>query len=171
MAFDEAPLTVYGVAADLLECARAELAGTAAGAPERRCVVPGGAASFEDCCAGQLTVHARRTFASSSFPNEDRAVQPCFAGLVAVEYVVTILRCAPTGKGPKPPTCEQLDASARTTMADAAAVRRGVACCLHENRQKVVAVLGAQPFVAPQGGCVGSELSVTVGLFDGCPCQ
>lgn len=183
------PLAVHEVAEAILGCVCAALDETAAqvedypGCPCRACVVPGLAAwdSCADPCTGetggQLTVNVARIYASSNFPSQDAQVQGvrgCTpAPVTAVEYVVTLLRCAPLPDvNGCPPSCEELAAAARTVHIDGVTVMNALLCCLPNTstaRRGRKFVLGAQRVIGPEGGCVGVEQRVTVAL-PGCKC-
>lgn len=107
------PLAVQQLAETVLGCVCATLEAVACevadqpGCPCRACVVPGASAwdGCNDLCGardpgGQLTVHVARIHPTVAFPLEDRQVQGvrnCAAPTaIAVDLVVTLLRCAPT---------------------------------------------------------------------------
>ncbi|MEZ3180813.1 hypothetical protein KYY02_19595 [Streptomyces pimonensis] len=184
-----AALAVHEIADAILACVCAALDETAAeiddfpGCPCRACVVPGTPAwdSCEDPCTGetggQLSVNVARMYPSSSFPAQDAEVQGvrgCTpAPITAVEYVVTLLRCAPlpTERG-CPPSCDELAEAARITHVDAAVIMNALLCCLpgtSSSRRGRKFVLGQSRIVGPEGGCVGVEQRVTVAL-PGCKC-
>src|SRR5690606_34978059 len=183
------PTAVHDIAQDILGCVCAAMTDAAAevddypGCPCRHCVVPGTPAwdSCEDPCTGevggQLTVNLARMWPSSDFPREDRRVlglrgRPP-APPTAVELVVTVLRCAPyPDAGGCPPSCEELEAAARTVHIDAAVVHNALLCCLPHTapgRRGRRFVLEPARTIGPQGGCVGIEQRVTVAL-PGCGC-
>lgn len=147
------------------------------GCPCRSCVVAG-VPAWEDCqdpcsgeAGGQLTVHLERMYPSSRFPEEDRQVRgtpgcPQVA-TTAAEFVVTVLRCAPMGTADGcPPTCEELEETARTVHVDASVVYSALLCCLPHTagRRGRRFILGQSRTVGPEGGCVGVEQRVTVAL-------
>ncbi|MGW3971216.1 hypothetical protein ACWEFD_18190 [Streptomyces ardesiacus] len=162
------------------------------GCPCRSCLVPGLPAwdSCDDPCnqapaegaGGQLSVNVARLYTSTEFPTADRTVPPtqtrgrltCSAPpALAVELMVTLLRCAPSfDERGCPPTCEELGAAARILHTDLVVVRNAVECCLPttgaQRRGRVVFV-GETRTVGPEGGCVGLEQRVTVAL-PGCGC-
>lgn len=165
---------IYRVGAKLLDCACTMLAQTQFGCPPRICLVPGESPSVENCCAGQgqLTVNVARIFESRSFPVADAGTPAnCDVPLEVVVYEVEVWRCAPVGSPHSPPTCDALDDTARITMSDMTAVRWGIKCCLN-NVASVSDVLPSgyrwtfeeHITKGPEGGCVGSSLSVVVGL-------
>jgi len=168
------PSTFIDVLRALLECARVELAATAAGAPDttRVCAVPG-ALAWDECQCGQLSGTITRIYRSSQFPAGAQLVSTargCGPPYVVADMAITILRCAPTvDSGSRGPTCDQLEDAARTWFADAFAVRHGVMCCAEDMKvANTVAAfaLGSQHALGPEGGCVGSELAVSVGMWD-----
>ena len=184
------PLAVHHLAQDVLACVCAALNETAAdvedaaGCPCRACVVPG-TPSWEDCAdpcsgetGGQLTVHVRGMWPSSSFPSEDREVRGlrgCLpSAATAVELVVTLLRCAPVGtEDGCPPECIEWEEVARQVHLDATSVFNALMCCLPATapgRRGRRFVLGRQRTIGPQGGCVGIEQPVTVALPGCAPC-
>ncbi|MFF4292085.1 hypothetical protein ACFY0N_00340 [Streptomyces vinaceus] len=184
------PLAVHDLAEDVLACVCVALDQAAVDVPDqpgcpecRSCLVPGQVAfdSCEDPCGptpqtgGQLSVSIARVFPSTSFPNEDREVRGLRGctppTLLAVELVVTLLRCAPgpTDEG-CPPTCDELTAAARILSVDLVTVYNALLCCLPDTAPTPRGrryVIGASKTIGPEGGCVGLEQRVTVGLY-GC---
>lgn len=183
------PLAVHEVADAILGCVCAALGEAAGeiedfpGCPCRACVVPGTPAwdSCIDPCTGetggQLTVSVARLYPSSNFPDLSTAVQGvrgCTpAPITAVEYVVTLLRCAPLPDANGcPPSCDEQAAAARITHIDAAVIMNALLCCLpgtSTTRRGRKFVLGQARILGPDGGCVGVEQRVTVAL-PGCSC-
>jgi hypothetical protein len=162
------------------------------GCPCRSCLVPGLPAwdSCEDPCGsapaegagGQLSVHVARLFPSTEFPTADRTLPPTQARgrtlcatptRMAVELVVTLLRCAPTmSENGCPPTCEEQSQAALILHRDLVAVHNALECCLPatgDHRRGRVVFVGEARTVGPEGGCVGLEQRVTVAL-PGCGC-
>lgn len=188
------PSTLYEIAEDILGCVCAALDQTAAnnggllGCPDcRTCVVPG-LPSWDDCngaCSGstggQLTVSWDAAWASTvqTFPAEDRVVRDlraCQVPVMAAEFIVTLLRCAPVGDLDTgcPPSCEDLAASARQLSADAFTVYNSVLCCVPRTspaRRGRRFMMGRQRVLGPEGGCVGIEQRVTVELPGCAPCD
>lgn len=188
------PFTIHDTGRQILDCVCTALDDVAAantgllGCPTcRRCVVPG-VPSWEDCggeCSGdptgQLTVSWDGPWAStvSTFPAEDRQIRDnrqCVLPVMAVQFTVTLLRCAPVGDLDTgcPPSCEDLEAAARQLSADGVTVYNAVLCCVpqtstaHRGRRFV---MGRQRVLGPEGGCGGVEQRVTVEL-PGCdPCD
>jgi hypothetical protein len=179
------PFAVFDIAVHIKECVLEWLAITGSGVPERACVVSGEVA-WDDCECGQLTVAIVDEFESSGTSlarsvTDTPGRRACGPPLYTANYIVTILRCAPTGTNTAPPTCEELEAFARGATEDAWAVRAGVICCLDDaisqrlpNGTKLYRdfVVGTQTRVGPQGACGGSALPVAVTIDNGCyPCS
>jgi hypothetical protein len=130
-----------------------------------------GVLAWDGCDCGVLAVQVTRVYPSRSFPTDASGApdfQACPVLYLAVDMTVTVLRCAPSPDDyGRPPSCDQLAVSAATWRADAATVRAALACCLPVLRDAGImeefALRGLRP-VGPEGGCVGSEQSLTVGL-------
>jgi hypothetical protein len=156
-------------------CVLAALAATDAGAPARVCEVAGQLA-WDNCDCGVLAVTVDRMYPSTMFPQQAPPVQlaaACPPPYEAVDLAVTVLRCAPgpDGQG-RSPSCTQLDAASLTWFLDVDAVRQALACCLVGLRDAdtvVDFVLRDTVPLGPEGGCVGSETRLAVGLAN-CPC-
>jgi hypothetical protein len=176
------PTGLYDLAQTILACVCAELDATAeliegqSGCPARSCVVPGtvawdgcdGACDVVSC--GQLSVSIARTYASTNFPVEDRTVlglRGCTPPpTTAAEIVITLLRCTPTLDGNGcPPSCEEMDASAKVLCTDLATVSTALVRCLPGTAPRGRRfVLGQSRVLGPEGGCAGVEQRVTVAL-------
>lgn len=177
---------VLGCVCEALQATAVEVEGQP-GCPCRACVVPGQPAwdncgnpcDQEDEVGGQLSVSVVRLYPSSlaQFPAEDRQVlgtKTCvLPQLIAVEVLVTLLRCAP---GPSedgcPPTCEELALAAQILHTDMTTVHNALMCCVpatSSRRRGQIFIVGQQKTVGPQGDCVGLEQRLTVGL-PACPC-
>lgn len=179
------PFAVYDIAVKIKECVLPWLETTSKGLPERSCVISGELA-WDECECGQLTVAIQNEFEASgtNLPRsgtETPGRRACGPPLYTANYLVTMLRCAPTGTNTAPPTCDELEAFARMTTEDAWAVRAGVICCLDEaitgklpngTRLYHDFVVGTQTRIGPQGACGGSQLPVSVTINNGCyPCN
>ena len=156
------------------------------GCPDcRACVVPGEVA-WDDCSnpctgqgsGGQLAVSVGRTYLSSNFPADDRTLlgaKTCVAPPnLAVEVIVTLLRCAPEPDvNGCPPSCEALAEAARVAHTDLVTIINALVCCLPDtttgrNRRRFV--MGAGRMLGPAGGCVGVEQRVTIAVPSCYPC-
>jgi hypothetical protein len=179
------PFAVFDIATHIKECVLVWLETTSKGLPERACVISGELA-WDNCECGQLTVAIQNEYESSGTTvpragTETPGRRSCGPPLYVANFMVTMLRCAPTGKNTEPPTCDELEAFARAATEDAWAVRAGVICCLDEaistrlpNGTKLYRdfVVGTQTRVGPQGACGGSQLPVAVTIDNGCyPCE
>lgn len=179
------PFAAYDIATAIKDCAYDWLSTTTSGAPDRSCVVAG-AIAWDDCECGQLAVSLVSNYeASGTTTPRAGTITPgrreCGPPLFVINFLVSILRCAPTGTNTAPPTCAELDAAARIAAEDAWAVRAGVICCLTEAVKEQLPngtrlyrdfVVGEQSWVGPQGACMGSELPVSVTIDNGCyPCD
>lgn len=155
--------TYFDLAAHLLGCVCEALEETTCGCPEWRAVVAG-QPSWDVCCEGQLYVAVENVYPSLVFPAATAEPVRCGAPLAAT-LVVGIARCAVSmdDRG-NPPTCEAQSSQAVRVYEDAEAVMRGTICCLAELSRDALSVVGAQSFIGPSGGCVGSELRVSVQL-------
>lgn len=179
------PLAVFDIAKHIKECVLMWLETTSQGLPDRACVISGELA-WDECECGQLTVAIENEFeaVATSVPRagtETPGRRACGPPLYTANFMVTMLRCAPTGTDTAPPTCEALEDFAQIATEDAWAVRAGVICCLDEaistrlpNRTKLYRdfVVGTQTRVGPRGACGGSQLPVAVTIDNGCyPCS
>ena len=169
---------VLGVQTQLLSCAYSALgAVTGVGLPQRVAVTPG-PPTWDGCDCGLLTVHASRLYTSTTFPADaggETSQRRCGNPYLAVDVTVSIVRCAPTfGVNSAPPTVEKEIEAARVLWDDAAAVLSGVACCLqtlYDARTIHEYVVRQQVVIGPEGGCVGTDTSLTVGFVNGCMCK
>ncbi|WP_331724200.1 hypothetical protein OG416_35395 (plasmid) [Streptomyces longwoodensis] len=184
---------VQEMAQDVLACVCAALQDAAAqvdgqpGCPCRSCLVPGLVSwnSCDDPCTpvpaeqagGQLSVSVARLYQSTDFPTPDRGPARAAArgrsacvppAPLAVELLVTLLRCAPTmDEGGCPPSCDERGDVARILHTDMAVVYNALLCCLPATsgrRRGRVVFVGESKTVGAQGGCVGLEQRVTVAL-------
>jgi hypothetical protein len=170
---------VYDLAAALRDCVADTLEASAtAGLPERVCVVPG-AIAWDDCQCGQLAVTVTRLYPSNRFPQElsgqgSDVPSRCGAALLGVDLTVQVVRCAPSPTDADPAVaCAALEATAQMVLDDAYWTRVGVVCCLRDLEDETTItdwLVRAQTPAGPQGGCVGSDLAVTVAVPYDCPC-
>lgn len=171
------PLTLFNLAGDVLECVRERIVDIA-GLPsfDRVCVVPGEIA-WDACDCGQLTINNPSQFSSNNFPapipGGDQT--QCGAPVIASTFTITALRCSPSpDKNGHPPTCAALSNAAELLYQDKYYMRAAVICCLANLQRTHVLemyTVGSITEVGPRGGCVGAELSFTVGLINDCPCE
>lgn len=179
------PFAAFDIAEHIKDCVLDWLETTSKGLPERACVISGETA-WDNCECGQLTVAIQNEFESSAanIPRSSTTTpgrRACGPPLYTINYMITMVRCAPTGTSTKPPTCDELEVFARMATEDAWAVRAGVICCLDEAISKKLPngtklyedfVVGTQTRIGPQGACGGSQLPVAVVIQNGCyPCE
>lgn len=168
------PATLVADASEaILDCVVASLDESPAQSPARAYISVGEPA-WDDCCDGQVAVWWSLVYPSSTFPDSDTRPVQCPSPITAIEFQVEIVRCAPgpdqNGVGP---SVEALMESARLTDLDARAVWLGVMCCLRTHKEHPdnwSSIVAGQVPVGPEGGCVGSRLTFTVGVIDGCGC-
>lgn len=153
----------------------AALTATDAGAPQRVCEVAG-ALAWDACDCGLLAVTVDRIVQSRAFPADAPPVDMsagCPPPYLAASLTVTVLRCAPPpDRVGNPPTCEALDLAAQVWVTDLDATRRAIACALADLRTAGTIeeyTLGDQTPAGPEGGCVGFDTHLTVGLVN-CLC-
>lgn len=185
------PESVNELATAVLECVCQALDATASavagqpGCPCRACVVPGPPPwdSCGDPCdaagvtGGQLSVHVSRIYPTTDFPTETREVlglKSCSPTRIAVELVVTLLRCVPISDDQSgcPPTCEETAAAARVIQIDSATVLTALMCCVPSigpRHRGPLYVIGQQKTLEPRGDCGGIEQRVTIAL-PSCAC-
>lgn len=137
--------------------------------PCRYGVVPGSIA-WDGCECGALYVSVLNTFLSDVFPMmlEEPVGVGCDASQEVAVITVQVLRCAP---GPdtagNPPTPAQLDTCAQQIAADsfnAVAAVEKVLCGMKNKDDILEYLLRETAPVGPDGGCVGTEINVSVAL-------
>lgn len=162
----------FDLAEMLLECAASGLQNdTTLGVPAYRAVVIG-EASHDNCCEGQLTVAYTRQFPSSQFPEEDFFTTTCGPPYTVLEYDIEHIICSPTINGlGRFPAAQAITENAKEVLIAARAIWAAVACCLQANLRDFNSVMRAQEAITPEGGCVGSRLTVWIGLTTGCGCE
>ena len=158
---------------ELGECVAAALADTTAGPPDRICLVVPGTIAWDKCQCGQLALTVNRFYWASSVTLQQQSdfggSSDCGLPFLVMDVTVSIARCAPTGdvKNELAPSCQELQDAARVWHEDAQAVRLGAGCCLKamEDEGDISGFgLIEQKAVGPEGGCVGSDLRVLIGL-------
>lgn len=132
--------------------------------PISRSYVAAGDIAWDDCC-GMLVVAPERVYRSQTFPAEATDEEICFGGYIAVDYVVLVVRCVPTvtDQG-RAPSVSSLQAAYDSILEDAAVIYNAVTGDLPDYwvRSSV-----AQTFVGAQGGCIGVETRLTIGIEQG----
>lgn len=165
---------VFDLLSNILACAYAGIDHDAPLDINRQCVVPGEIV-WDNCQCGQLVIAESRRFPSNAFPLEqvDHTAE-CGAAWLVLDAKLNLTRCAPAiDVNGNPPKCVDLTASAKQLSKDMTDIRQAVECCLDGmyNANQIIAYeLGAQEIVGPEGGCVGSELTIFIGVPNGCGC-
>ncbi len=160
---------------EILTCVNDAVSATAAGPPQRACIVPGEVV-WDDCTCGMLAVNWRVLGRSDVFPSSaaDTSQTNCASRYVTVQVGVTMLRCAtgPDENG-NAPTCAALSADAFALTADAVAIRDALSCCLHsmyEARDLADYAIGTTLAQGPAGACDGSFTDLIIGFVGGGCC-
>ncbi len=149
------------------ELAKSGLPGLCVCAP-----VPGPIAVMDRCgqcaddsgCGGQGWVRFVTEFPSKAFPQPDDGTGTCDSPM-AYTLEVGIARCLPVGttsaiNGFQPPTTEDQVLATRLQMADNAAIKRAIQCCVE--RLDVSYLLGASIPMQATGDCGGTVWNVTI---------
>jgi hypothetical protein len=130
--------------------------------PINRAYVAAGQIAWDDCC-GMLVVGPERVFRSVEFPSEATGPEYCDKGELTLDLVAVLVRCVPVvnDRG-QAPTGQALNEAYTSIMEDAAVVWNAIDCAelpLDWMRANL-----SQTFVGAQGGCIGVETRVTIGL-------
>lgn len=138
-------------------------------APTRHGVVPG-AIAWDECDCGMLAVSLNTVYLSEIFPNPvAQRVGACDAPYEVGEFVIQIVRCAPSPQGDDfAPSVADLDASAQEVLLDAYELLKAASVKLCQmNSARDISDFMLRPLTAqgPLGGCVGNELRVLVSLI------
>lgn len=137
-------------------------------------VVPGPMAVLEACgscsgtgkgaCGGQGWVRFDSEYPSNTFPQPDTRGGTCNSPMAYV-LEVGIARCLPVGKangitGATPPSMEEMVAATRLQMADKAAMKAAIQCCLDDG--DLTYSLGTYRTIQATGDCGGGLWTVTI---------
>ena len=139
----------------------------------RACVVPG-AIAWDAADCGQLAVSLGQVNPSNDFPaTETLPLGNCTPALEIADIVIQVVRCVPgIGEaadqlGGLAPTCEELDGAAQVVTQDSHELMVSVTNYLQTLRNTVSAIdyiTGPTVVMGPEGGIVGNEMRVQVGL-------
>jgi len=128
--------------------------------PVRQAYVGAGLVAWDDCC-GMLVVAPERIYRTAIFPIEGPDAQGCYDGLIAVSLVVLLVRCVPvlddSGRAPTP---EALGTAYGEVLSDAGLVWNE----LSSWPEGWESAGQSQTFIGAEGGCIGVESRITVGL-------
>lgn len=128
----------------------------------QRAYVAAGQVAWDDCC-GMLVVAPERVYRSQSFPTEFIGQEVCDTGWLNIGLVVLLVRCIPTvdDRG-RAPSGKALDDAYQMILEDAGVVWNALQCAeLPDDWQKANL---SQGFVGAEGGCVGVETRIIVGV-------
>jgi hypothetical protein len=164
---------VYPTMIALSACLCAELDASGLGGACFCGIIPGSQVVLDVCascgkdkaCPGQAWVRLVSAFPSTIFPDADHTVATCLSPL-AYNLEVGVARCFPQGKsnsitGFTPPTLDEQVNATRLQMADMAAMKRAIQCCMTRN-DDITYALGQYTPMTVGGGCGGGTWSVTV---------
>lgn len=139
-------------------------------------VVPGPMAVLESCgacaksggdkCGGQGWVRLTNEFPSSDFPTADQSGSNCNTPS-AYTLEVGVARCLPSGSansisGYTAPSLEALTEATRLQMADKAAMKAAIRCCLDDDDFDFSYTLGQYQPMQASGDCGGGFWTVTI---------
>lgn len=152
------------------------LATTPEGRPERVCLLVPGSIAADECDCGQLALTIQRKYGSDNFPVEatrDESVPGCPPPILCAVVTISLLRCVPNpDDNGTSPTCMALQAAAVGQDIDDATIRRTLYCHLAGLEDASVIVgytVGATTATGPEGGCGGSDTTITIGV-NNCGC-
>jgi len=124
--------------------------------------VAAGTVAWDNCC-GQLVVAPERVYRTARFPLEGPDENGCYDGLIALDLVVLLLRCVPVidSDGSVPDDVE-LGAAYASILQDAAVIWDVLATTALPDWWD--RANQTQTFVGAEGGCIGVESRVTLGV-------
>ena len=153
----------------VLASVRGKLTATPTGWPSsaRSYLVPG-ALAWDDCQCGLLAIEWQTANYTAVFPNPRPILADGCKPYLALQLLVTVLRCAPNpnDRG-EPPTPEALHDAAIVNLDDVEAVLLGTseaASTLESNHVILEYSLGQVAPAGPQGGCVGVTQQIYLGF-------
>lgn len=128
----------------------------------QRAYVAAGQVAWDDCC-GMLVVAPERVYRSVVFPGEFNEREICDLGWLNVDLVVLLVRCVPVvdDRG-RAPSQHALDESYKSLLEDSAVVWNVLQCLFMPDEWEKANL--SQQFVGADGGCVGVETRLTIGV-------
>lgn len=128
----------------------------------QRSYVAAGQIAWDDCC-GMLVVAPERVYRSQIFPTEFVDREICDRGWLNLDLLILLVRCVPTvdDRG-RAPSQTQLDQAYKKILDDAGVVWNAVQCAGLPDEWEKAGL--SQAFVGADGGCIGIETRVTVGI-------
>ena len=130
--------------------------------PITRAYVATGAVAWDDCC-GMLVVTPETVYRSIAFPSENGNEEFCYAGEIAMNLNVLLMRCVPVmdNQG-RPPSAASLDAAYEKLLVDSSVIWNAITLAeLPENWERAGV---RQTFVGADGGCIGVETRLSLGI-------
>ena len=130
--------------------------------PLQLAYVGAGQIAWDNCC-GMLVVAPEKIYRSVAFPNEAIGEEFCFEGQLTQDFVILLVRCVPTvdDRG-RAPSQHDLNEAHKSLIEDAAVVWNAVTCAdLPDDWQRANV---SQTFVGADGGCIGVETRLTIGI-------
>lgn len=124
--------------------------------------VGAGLLAWDDCC-GMLVVVPERIYRTARWPAEGPDENNCYGGELAVQLVVLWLACIPTvdDRG-RAPSAAALQAAYTEFLRAAAVIWNAMLGLPDEWRW--LSTGQSQTFLGTEGGCIGVETRLTVGL-------
>ena len=166
MAFDDKVITPR--AARLVGCLAREVAQLPK-PPKYVGLRPGAQASImlsrfkDECCEGLAWVRLAGVVPSSTqnWPSADVTPQGnCGTKMLALNFEIGLVRCAPAKPADKMPSVEEWNAVAEATYLDYIAMTRAI-CCFQDGYRFLTLVGGYTP-LGVDGNCVGGTIDFTV---------
>jgi len=133
--------------------------------PVQRAYVAAGSVAWDDCC-GMLVVAPERVYRSQSFPGEFADREICDNGWLVLNLLILLVRCVPVvdDRG-RAPSQESLNDAYQNVLEDSAVVWNALQCVSMPDDWDKASL--SQQFVGADGGCVGVETRVTIGVPQG----
>lgn len=164
----------FAIAADLAQCVCTALKAESRGEDVwtgECCVRPGSQVAWDSCCegGGQAWVVMLTGFPTTRFPLQDGATADPNCGVISfgLNFEVGVLRCASGST-----ECDTMEAEAAKAFGDLQALLIGLNCCFgaaDEDGDRGWR-LNSVAMVGPEGGCVGSKITITVNTeYPCCP--
>jgi hypothetical protein len=151
--------TAAGVAGVLLELTSTAL--TDCGSDPVEQYVAAGAIAWDNCC-GMLVAAPERIYRTGIFPEEGSTDVICETGELTCDMLVLLLRCVPVldDRG-QAPTTAAMNQAYTAILRDAAIIWNALTSNLPEGWMRANV---NQLFLGAEGGCIGCETRLTIGL-------
>lgn len=119
--------------------------------------------SMDECCLGAAFVRVLRTYSTWS-PPAPSAVPVACAQPMAAEFELSMWRCTPVGTLQTVPAQGAWDELNADLLNDRATLLDAV-CCFWKRREPKTVIYGDWQVVTTEGGCAGSTITITAGLY------